>query len=611
MGSSAAARVVLILLVLCVRHAKSSHIDSNLASAGTNGNSFDLVVGVTQESVQRTMTDFLRNISTSGPFRQIYKFNPHAGLDGDQFIPVDYHETVQKLSFDPFTLPNNLPQHDPRIQKMLQNFIVLGFEAEFGIPPGVPDHRLPKPISFDQSGSVVTYNMINKEFKVFELQVGFVTRFVSTTQSEYLAENENNLPWTFRFSVDLDLRTDSATNKFHLLPKQTQDRIKNLGPNAFSIDQLFLNLNAAKLQNEQPQIPTLPPSTRFNLLHKVFLDLYINSIDSGEDGILLGYTVKIDRRSPKKATFTPTDLNFHISPHYHANGSASDDFGLYTLNYLMSSGDRTLSSPVDFGWNWVDAKDRSKYDGVISVRRNVFGSFLKDNLSPELGILCQQPHVDVDIDDPVFADFRWGTTQCRDPQHYTLHTGATQKVLSYNFEQQAKDDDFFFPIYADMRMKVTSSSEVFLIANQVRTVSSIKVFARVNVVGGVTSGNIVHYRTTTNYVLGVDRAGQITATLAKGSPLFEDLSESVNPNVWAQIASFGTFKNLLDSLKRKLRSRMTTYLSGFQRRIAAALNTESSWIFPGGNTFAFVDVSFSNYQDLVSHIKYLKPASSA
>ena len=164
-------------------------------------------------------------------------------------MPVDYNKTVSTLGFDPFSLPHNLPPSDPRIQKMMQNFIVLGFEAEFGVPENVSDGRLPDPISFDQSGSVVTYNMLSKEFKVFELQVGFVTRFVATSQSAFLAESTQNKPWVFRFSVELELRTDVATNKFHLLQKETKGRIKNLGENAVSIDQLFHNLNVARLQN--------------------------------------------------------------------------------------------------------------------------------------------------------------------------------------------------------------------------------------------------------------------------------------------------------------------------------------------------------------------------
>jgi len=63
--------------------------------------------------------------------------------------------------------------------------------------------------------------------------------------------------------------------------------------------------------------------------------MYIKSNDISSDGVLFCYTVKIDRRSPRRSTFTHTDLNVHISPQPFTNGSQSNDFDLQTLNYLM------------------------------------------------------------------------------------------------------------------------------------------------------------------------------------------------------------------------------------------------------------------------------------
>ena len=123
----------------------------------------------------------------------------------------------------------------------------------------------------------------------------------------------------------------------------------------------------------------------------------------------------------------------------------------------------------------------------MAVWCNVFAKFLRENLSPELSILCQEPHVKVGINDPNFARFECGTRQCHQPQRYTLQPGTRQKVLSYRFADSASDSDFFSPISGDMMLRVTSSSEVFLIANHVRIVSSNKFFARVNIVRGVTS----------------------------------------------------------------------------------------------------------------------------
>jgi hypothetical protein len=37
------------------------------------------------------------------------------------------------------------------------------------------------------------------------------------------------------------------------------------------------------------------------------------------------------------------------------------------------------------------------------------------------------------------------------------------------------------------------------------------------------------------------------------------------------------------------------------------LNSSSSWVFPGGKTFAFKNVQFSDNKDLVCEITYVDP----
>ena len=74
-----------------------------------------------------------------------------------------------------------------------------------------------------------------------------------------------------------------------------------------------------------------------------------------------------------------------------------------------------------------------------------------------------------------------------------------------------------------MTLRVESSWEVFLVTNQVHTLLNNNFFGRriawINIVEGVMSGDILHYRTTTNYELGVNGAENITRVLANGSPL--------------------------------------------------------------------------------------------
>ena len=585
----------------------AGYLDSDLSNVGDSGRRFDLVVGVTQKSVQETMGNFLKKVDRP-PFKQLFVFNGTSAGHEPSFVPVDFESTKDKLGFDPFTIPDGTLSTDSRVAALITNRISLGFMAEFGNPDVNPS-RLPDPIVFDRSGSEVTYNMVMKEFKAFELRGGVFgpVKLKMISQTAFLAKDPSHDPWHFQFTVDLDMRTDSVRNQFHLLPKKTQDLVKNLGVDIFSIQQLFLNLNTAHLQNKFPSIPNLDPASSLAiLLQRVFLGAYIQTIDASGNGVLLGFTVTTNKLPAREASLVPTDLNIHISSFKNPDGSDTTKFPLYTLNYLVASENRRLPSPVDFGWNWIQESELNKFDGVIAVRRDVFRDFLQDTLSPELRKICLIPDVDVKIDDPIKARFSWGVTQCSTAPKYTVLDGSSSgKVLSYSAHRRDHDKDVFPfpPVWGSISMDVYSNSDVFFTGNVIKTVSTLRVHARVNILGGITSGNVIFYKTTTNYELGVDAGGRITVKLQGGKPLFEDLSDNIKPDGWSKFVSAGTVKNLIDKLVNSVEG-FKRFLVGFDNAIFRRLNSGADWVFPGGNTFMFKDARFSNNLDLVSHIKY-------
>lgn len=585
--------------------------NSNLSQVGDGDRRFDMVVAVTQESVSATMKLFLDKVELE-PFKQVFVINKDATGDEPKFVPADLTEILEQLGFDPFTVPRGLEDDDERITKMARAGVILGFSAEFGLPD-VDLSRIPDPIYFDQSGSVVTYNMITKQFQAFQVARGdglydpIGIQVVS--QSEYLDEDPEHLPWTFKFSVDLDLRTDSCTGKFHLLPQRTQDLVKNLGPDMFSIQQLFLDLNAAKLQNTGPKLPNIDSqSTLAILLQTVFLGAYLKTIDAKGDGILLGYSAISSHPIQHETSLIPTNFNFHMSPYKNLDGTNTDNFPLYTLNYLVVSENRPLPAPQDFIWNWVAASESNDFHGACSIRRDVFRDFISGILSPELSLLVLKPSVTVNAPNPFIMYFSWSIDPCRDPQRYTsTPAGGDTKVLSFVFHEKASDSDTFVPIWGDMSLSVTSSSDVYFDENLIKTASNIVVHGYVNVEGGVTKGNLVRYTVSTTYELGVDAHGELTVKLQAGSPDFQDLSDDIDVNGWSQFISAGTVNNLVDKIVHSVRGRMESFLTSFGSRIRQRLNGHNMWVFPGGNTFSFKDVRFSEHGDLVSHVTYVDP----
>lgn len=602
-----------VLSLASIALATSGYLGSDLSNVGDQGRHFDLVVGVTQKSVSETMRKYLSNIDRP-PFKQLFVYNGTSTGHEPSFVPIDYETAKGKLGFDPFTIPDGTLSTDSRVKALIDNRISLGFMAEFG-NPAVSASRLPEPLTFDRSGSEVTYNMVMKEFKAFELAGGVFgpVQLKMISQTAFLAKDPANEPWYFKFSVDLDMRNDSARNQFHLLPPTTQQLVKNLGVDIFSIQQLFLNLNTAQLQNNLPAIPNLDSTSYLAiLLQRVFLGAYLKTIDASGNGVLLGYTVTTNNPPSREASLIPTDLNIHISSYKNPDGSDTTKFPLYTLNYLVASENRRLPSPVDFGWNWIDEAESNKFDGVVAVRRDVFRDFLQDTLSPELRNICLIPDVDVRINDPIKAHFSWSVKKCATAPVYTVLDGSSDgKVLSYSAHRSDYDKDVFPfpPVWGSIAMDVYSNSDVFFTGNLIKTVSTLRVHAKVNILGGVTSGNVIFYRTTTNYELGVDAGGRITVKLQGGKAHFEDMSSDIDANGWSKFVSAGTVNNLINTLVSSVQG-FKRFLTGFDGAIFRRLNSGADWVFPGGNTFSFKDVRFSNHLDLVSHIKYNEPVDS-
>jgi hypothetical protein len=64
---------------------------------------------------------------------------------------------------------------------------------------------------------------------------------------------------------------------------------------------------------------------------------------------------------------------------------------------------------------------------------------------------------------------------------------------------------------------------------------------------------------------------------------------------------------MINSMRLTLQNVLTGFMDGFDDSINGVINSSQSFVFPGGNTFAFKDVVFSDGQDLISHITYVQP----
>ncbi len=561
---------------------------------------YDMVVSVTQESVNATMKEFLSKYDGT-EFVQSYVYNPDAPKGQDPNMKKDFNELKKDLGFDPFTIPNGADLQDPKVKKLLEEKFTFAFKAEIGLPD-FPLDLIPDTVVFNKEGSYVTYNMVCKVFQVINLEASLYgdATFINLSQAEATE------PWRFQFTVDLDIQSDNVNNHFHKLPEAAQKKIKELGEDMFSIQQLLLDLNSAGLA-EQPKIEGLDPSsTAYVKLTSVFVNEYFTHL-SQEGGVLLGFTVKASKNFPDETSIIPTDLNFEISA-FKTAGIATTDYDLYTLNYLVMSKGNHMPAPVPFTWNWIDKAEEKDYHGTMTIKKGTFIAFLNDLLSPTLSELCIKPNVSFHVN-CAEVKVKYGY-ECDHGHHsYNVVNDGTSHALTFSYNKSDKDDDNQYCVtwdnWGNFSVKYTGTSNVYLENAAIRIVSTAKAHVHLNIDAGVTSGDFAKYKTEVIYNISIDEEGRMI--VKEDPPKFTDNSEKPDPSGWSKFITLGQINSLIDSIQDSLKDWMKDILTGNSDDIQKMLNGSSTWVYPGGKTFLFKDLYFSDHQDLVAHVVYTDP----
>ncbi|GAA4271032.1 hypothetical protein U6A24_03960 [Aquimarina gracilis] len=554
---------------------------------------YDMVTAVTQTSVNATMMEWLSSYKGE-LFTRAYVYDPSTKLP----VLTDYSALVKKLGFDPFTIPADTPDTDPKIKALIQEKFMFAFQIKIGLP-NFPLDKIPPIVELNQQGSTVTYNMVCETFKIIDLQANMY----GSSNWINLDQSTADAPWQIQFNVDLDLIKDSVTNKFHLLPKKIQDEIKNLGENLFSVQQLYFDLNTAALSSSFKVVGLNPTSQAFVYLSTVFLGSYVREV-AKDGGIMLGFGVVSNTPFPKNVSLVPTDLNFVVSSYKDSSGKGTTDFDAYTLNYLIMANDNTMPPAVPFAWNWVEKNNLSKFAGSVAINRNVFADFLNNLISPSLGIITKEPTVSFHVN-LIKANVTTGFKSTQGPYKYKLMPTGGSHVLSYSYTKEASDSDTFVPNWGNYSVKYTATSDIYLEGTQIKNVTKLNAHCHLNIDGGVTEGNWAQYTLTTHYNIGVNAQGQISVTMAQ-DPL-KDTSEKPNPGAWAKFISLGTIDNMVSEIQGYLKNWLSGYINNESGTIQNMLNGSNTWVFPGSKTFTFQDAEFSDHQDMIAHVLYADP----
>jgi hypothetical protein len=477
--------------------------------------------------------------------------------------------------------------------------------------PDFPLETIPNVILLDKGSVIVTYNLFFKNFSILNAEPQ--RRGYSWTN---LSQADAPAPWVFQFNVKLDL--NSSDSAFRHLPESVQRKVKNLNPDsAFSVQQLYLDLNTAGLQSAPTVVGLEPTSTAYIYLTRVFINSYFKQLQEEQskdpanpDGnILLGYSVKPTKPSIRTSSIIPTDLTFMVSPFSDENGVPTKIYDLYTLNYLVMSDNHHMPAPVEFGWNWVEQSEERDYAGTMTIKKGMFASFLNQQLSSSLNSVCLVPSCSIHVN-LIKVEWSYGYAREDTPQTYQVVNDGTSRVLTFSYSRSASDSGTFVPNWGNITLIDSLQSDIYLENNIIKTVTTATAYVHIDVDGGVTEGNFVKYQTETSYQIGVDQSGNLTVNLTTGSPHFSDLSDKIDPSGWSEFVSLGEIDGVVNQIK-SFWGVMRSFLEHHDSAILAMLRGSGVWVFPGGKTFVFKDVYFSEHQDLVTHVTYVDPEESS
>lgn len=574
--------------------------DSNLSAAQFG---YDLVCAVTQDAINKAMIELLAQ-SPGQDVAACYIVD-----DNNQPVLVPIAQIEAAIGCDPFSIKDGTDQTNPAVQALNNAGFLYAFKATLGVPAGATP--TPEVIKLDQGNSQVTYQMFFADFSV--LVLNYLPR------GKYNVSNLTQppaTPWLFVYHVNMNLNP-AVPSPYDQLPPAAKARLKNLDPSTmFSVQQLLIDVTTRGLESV-PQIPGLSQSSpAFLALTEVFINTYWNNLAPG-DSILIGYSVTPAQGANVPPSIVPTDLNFEIVPYQPPSGNPAVP-GLNTLNYLVMTGNSQMPPAVPFTWNWIEAADEANYQGAMSVRRDVFANFLSGLISPPSAQLSIATNISMTHSGENFTT-TVSFQQAPNPGVWQLTADGTPAggdgftplmTIAYAITSYDSSEDALHlsSINGNFNYTLTGDASVSgnLLRLTVRGVAYCEFNAHiVGIQAANLEANVVDLTSVVTYTLTTTPTGELQATMSPSDPTPTDNSQNIDVSTWDRLIGLGDTADMINSIKAQLNAALTQSLNGFESQIENLINGTAGWVYPGGQTFFFEDVAFSNYQDLVSRVNYL------
>jgi hypothetical protein len=274
-----------------------------------------------------------------------------------------------------------------------------------------------------------------------------------------------------------------------------------------------------------------------------------------------------------------------------------------------------MPAAVPFVWNWVDQSEQADFDGVMAIRRDVFVDYLKSLVNDDLAAsgLNIETYVELHHSGETYY-WTYGFRPSGNPLAFQVQpvgqsagSDGFTSVLTLSFGNTSHDDSeassHATSIHGDYNYSLTG--DVSIKDDMVRVTLNAVIYVQFNVhqFGDRTSivdGNALNHWTQTTYQLA-----STTGDRVKFNPT-NAYWELGGPLGYGEVGLVDTssLPGVISGNSGKLAAIVRNALSVYDTRMDEMVNGSHSWNFPGGTTFAYKRLGFSQYQDLLAHITY-------
>ena len=564
--------------------------------AGSHYN-YDMVVSTTQLGINSTMKGFLAE-------RQPHSAVVTCCYVGDKYStrPIDYQQLLQlSQGSDPFKVRNGAdPKTYPDLLNLAAAGFVQGFRFQVGLPPMSDPMDTPDIIRLESDGSTVEFFMLCDKFQVVGFDPGYgwnpVVTWVNNSQ-------QLDGPWTAMSEAVLTVQTVPPT-EYGTLPPAVRGQA-SITPGDFSIQALLLDLISGS--GTLRAIPDVGSQSLSNMLLAYFIDAYTAALGAVIGPVALGYTIVEQPAAITPSEMPVTAMNVAWSPVVDANGKqikdpTADQQQITTLGYLCATDNRPLPAPYPFTWNWVDDTMKTDAAGVSAVNLFRLITKMQEEMLPIVKANCYIPHVRVSLYALGAMTVEMDVKPGGNPG---MTLDAVQKngaIQALTFTYSGHDDDTGEPEWMNCNASLDTYYEamVTFLGNTI-TVDQKQIFtARVMHDGAPTSGEPVDIRRQDTCTLQVGADGQLIAVMATPIPATNTPS-TTSSSFWSSMLGADNIYDQSTQIVAATVANLPNVLpyTFFQ-----------NFVFPGGQTFSYKEVSFAASGDLVSYLNYVDPGAT-